>query len=41
MLSIIVMSDVIAIRIEIGINYYGPILTGLAGANPVATTVFG
>ena len=40
-LSIIVMSDVVAICIEIGINNYGPILTGLAGVNPIATTGFG
>ena len=41
LLSIIMMSDVVSIRVEIGINNHGPILTSLAGVNPVATTVFG
>ena len=41
LLSIIVISDAVAICIEIGINHYGPILTGLAGVNPVAMTDFG
>ena len=35
------MSDAVTIRVEIGINNYGPILTGLAGVNPVAMTGFG